>query len=77
MLYIGSIQNKMACIKDSVLAAGLSFLKENSSSIPANHIIITGFKADAYTNVFGDSMRTLYQYGQITCIRKIEKDMVH
>jgi phage repressor protein C with HTH and peptisase S24 domain len=56
-------------------SAGLNFINQAAGhySIP---ISIPNVKADAFINVFGDSMYPKYCSGEIIGIKEIEKDMV-
>ena len=57
-------------------SAGLNFLTANNDneSVP---IIIPNIDAQAFINVFGDSMYPKYCSGEIIGVKEIQKDMLH
>lgn len=62
---------------ESVTAsAGLSYLTDNSHSMPTSYIKIPGAGVDGYINVFGDSMYPKYCSGEIIGVKRIDKELV-
>lgn len=71
------IESSIPYFSDVNASAGLQFLTDYTNQYDVTHIKIPGIDAQAFINVFGDSMYPKYSSGQIIGIKEVEKQYLH